>query len=153
MKTRMHQPKSFFYNKLWEGFKQFPKSLYLGSKKAPETSKEAALALLSASLACFFMMISHHLAETSVLTDIHIQNLGNLILNPNYYNFLKGSLGSFFGKEIIMFLSWLLSWILLSIYFRNKSIKTKSFFFVFFVLMIAATVMSWHPLFPYLPLS
>jgi hypothetical protein len=73
-----------FYSRIWQGFKRFPHILYQGSDKAPETSKEAVSALISASLACFVMMITHHLAEISISTDINIQKLGDWILDSKY---------------------------------------------------------------------
>jgi hypothetical protein len=52
----------------------------------------------------------------------------------------------------MLLVGWLVSWVVLGNLWKDKNIKAKTMLFWFFTLIIAATAMSWHPLFPYLPL-
>jgi hypothetical protein len=53
----------------------------------------------------------------------------------------------------MLLIGWLVSWPILHYLWKDRQIKAKTILFWFFALMIAATAMSWHPLFPYLPLT
>jgi hypothetical protein len=52
----------------------------------------------------------------------------------------------------MLLIGWLVSWVILYFLWKDKQIKSKTIFFWIFFLFVAATAMSWHPLFPYLPL-
>jgi hypothetical protein len=140
------------YHKIWEHFKQFPSGLARGSHQPPPTSGAAAAALISAGIGCFMMMVTHHLAETSTVRDRAIWSLGKWIPGSDTGDRLLGSIGSYTGKETILLCVWLGSWLVLHNLLQHRQIKTSTIFIWTFGLFVAATVMSWQPLFPYLPL-
>ncbi len=141
------------YSQMWNRFKGFPKFLAEGAKNPPNVSGPAAAALISAGIGCFTMMVTHHLSDTSKDTEKLVWELGKWIPGSDSTNKLWGNIGSYTGKETMLLLGWLISWLILSNLWRNKQIKSRTIFFWMFALFIAATAMSWHPLFPYLPLS
>ena len=128
------------YGKVWTTLKRFPTGLAKGSNHPPATSGPAAAALISAGIGCFTMMVTHHLADTSKATEKFIWGLGKWI--P----------GSDTGKETMLLVSWLVSWMILHNLLKNKQVKTSTIFLWAFGLIVSAAVMSWHPMFPYLPL-
>lgn len=140
------------YEKLWNRFKYFPSIFAKGSKQAPETSGSAAAALISVGIGCFMMMVTHHLAETSTTTDRFIWELGKWIPGSDTGDKLWGSIGSYTGKETMLLVAWLLSWLMLHNLLKYKQVKTRTIFLWTFGLLVVATVMTWQPLFPYLPL-
>lgn len=141
------------YGRFWKWFKQFPSILSQGAKHSPNGSGVAASAFVSTAIGCFTMMVVHHLAETSKARDAFIRKLGAWI--PGTYNPSKlwGNIGSYAGKETMLLVGWLVSWAILHQLWKHKQIKANSIFFWIFALMIAATAMCWHPLFPYMPLT
>lgn len=139
--------------RIWNQFKSFPKFLAAGSKHPPAKSGLAAAALISAGIGCVTMMFIHHLADTSKAREKFIWELGKWIPGSDNASELWGNIGSYTGKETVLIVSWLISWLMLSIIWQNKQIQSRIIFFWMFLLFIAATAMSWHPLFPYLPLS
>jgi hypothetical protein len=153
LKLQINPRKTPIYTQIWNGFKRFPKNLAKGSDHPPKVSGSAAAALISAAIGCLTMMLSHHLADTSQAGENFIWLLGSWIPGSHNQNPVQGNLGSYSGQETVLLISWLMSWLLLHLLLKDRQVKTKTIFFWFFVLMIAATVMSWHPLFPYLPLS
>ena len=98
------------------------------------------------------MMVTHHFAETSLEIDVFIWGLGKWIPGSGDDNKLWGTLGSYAGKETILLVGWLVSWFVLQGLLKHKQVKTKTIFMWTFGLIVAATVMTWQPLFLYLPL-
>ncbi|QLE55067.1 hypothetical protein [Nostoc sp. TCL26-01] len=141
------------YSRFWNYLKRFPRTLAEGSQNPPHSSGLAAAALISAGIGCFTMMVIHHLSDTSKAREKMIWELGKWIPGSDNPSKLWGNIGSYTGKETMLLLGWLISWAILSMLWHNKQIKSRTIFFWMSVLIIAATAMSWHPLFPYLPLS
>ncbi len=128
------------------------KKLLRGAKTAPDVSGPAAAALIAGGIGCVSMMVAHHLADTSKYRNNFVWFLGSWIPGSHGDNTAWGNIGSYSGKETILLISWLVSWPILHYLWRNKQIKTVSLFSWFLGLFLIATLMSWHPLFPYLPL-
>jgi hypothetical protein len=144
-----------FYSRTWNQLKSFPNGLAEGAKNPPNTSGSAAAALISAGIGCVTMMISHHFSDgdKSKTVENWLWTLGSWIPGSHNPSKLWGNIGSYTGKETMLLIGWLSSWLVLSLLWKNKQIKSRTIFFWMFVLFIAATVMSWHPIFPYLPLT
>lgn len=142
-----------FYGKFWSQLKRFPGSLSEGSETAPSVSGPAAAAIISAAIGCFIMMVSHHLGDTSKDINEMLWNLGSWIPGSKTNDEVWGNIGSYTGKETMLLVGWLVSWSILHMLWKNKQIKSRTIFFWMFALLVAATAMSWHPLFPYLPLT
>ncbi|MBR8829696.1 MAG: hypothetical protein N5P05_001351 [Chroococcopsis gigantea SAG 12.99] len=130
----------------------FPKRLIRGAKTPPEVSGPAAAALISAGIGCFSMMSAHHLADTSKFLDKIVWSLGGWIPGSHGDDHAWGNIGSYSGKETILLVTWLLSWVILHSVWRDKQIKANTLFSWFLGLFVVATIMTWHPLFPYLRL-
>ncbi|MBD2211594.1 hypothetical protein H6G64_20515 [Calothrix sp. FACHB-156] len=141
------------YSQIWETLKGFPRTLAAGSDNPPTVSGPAAAAFLSVGMGCFVMMVTHHLSDTSKNIENMVWNLGSWIPGSHNPSKLWGNIGSYTGKETMLLIAWLVSWFILSVLWNNKKIKPRTIFFWMSTLMVAATAMSWHPLFPYLPLS
>lgn len=141
------------YTLIWNQLKRFPKILSAGSKTAPTTSGSAAAALISAAIGCFVMMVTHHLSDTSKAREKIVWAIGSWIPGSHNPSELWGNIGSYTGKETMLLIGWFISWAILYVLWRKKNIKSRTIFFWLFSLLIAATAMSWHPLFPYLPLT
>ncbi|MBE9218429.1 hypothetical protein PN451_09640 [Dolichospermum planctonicum CS-1226] len=141
------------YGRFWQSCKQFPRFLAAGSNHPPTVSGPAAAALISAAIGCFTMMVAHHFSDTNKNIEKMIWSLGSWIPGSHNPSKMWGNIGSYSGKETILLISWLVSWAILSLLWNNKKIKSRTIFFWLFALMVAATAMSWHPLFPYLPLT
>jgi hypothetical protein len=143
------------YGKIWSSLKRFPNGLAKGANTSPNVSGPAAAALISAGIGCVTMMVSHHLSDGDKSKTIEnwLWTLGSWIPGSHNPSKLWGNIGSYTGKETMLLIGWLGSWIVLSQLWKNKQIKSRTMFFWMFLLFIAATVMSWHPIFPYLPLT
>ena len=142
------------YKRLWVKSKQFPQSLAQGSKNPPLVAGPAAAALISAGIGCFSMMLSHHFAvsDRTKVIDTVLGSLGSWIPGSHNPSKIWGNIGSYSGKETVLLITWLISWFVLHSLWKNKNIKAKTMIFWLLTLMIAATALCWHPLFPYLPL-
>lgn len=141
------------YQKVWDKFKYFSAIFATGSNQPPATSGSAAAALISVGIGCLTMMVTHHIAETSTAADRLIWGLGKWIPGSDTGDKLWGSIGSYAGKETMLLVGWLVSWPILHNLLKDKQIKTRTIFMWTFGSIVAATVMSWQPLFPYLPLT
>ncbi|OCR01190.1 hypothetical protein BCD67_17670 [Oscillatoriales cyanobacterium USR001] len=146
------EEKEPIYTSIWNKLKQFPNGLSKGSQQPPITSGPAAAALISASFGCFLMMVTHHLSDTSPAREKIVWAIGSWIPGSHNPNPIWGNIGSYSGKETMLLVGWLVSWPILYFVWKNKRVKSRTIFFWLFTLLIAATAMSWHPLFPYLPL-
>jgi hypothetical protein len=143
-----------WYGKIWKKFKQFPNFLAEGSKNPPKVSGFAAAALISAGIGCFAMMVTHHFSDTEKTKTIEniVWFLGSWIPGSKNPDEMWGNIGSYSGKETVMLIAWLVSWAILHFLWKDKNIKGNTIIFWLLGLIVAATAMSWHPLFPYLPL-
>jgi hypothetical protein len=142
------------YSRAWNGLKQFPGFLSKGSDRAPEKSGMAAAALISGGVGAVLMMISHHIADVNkdFQTVLH-KTIGAWMpgaVNPDP---MWGNIGSYAGKETVMLVGWLVSWAILHLWLKDKQVRSRTMFFWLISLYTIATAMSWHPLFPYLPLQ
>jgi hypothetical protein len=140
------------YSKIWQFLTHFPEKLSQGSNHPPEVSGPAAAALVSAAFSCFLLMVNQHFTSLFKAWDQIIWDLGSWIPGSKNPDPLYGEIGSYSGKETVMLIGWLISWLILHQFWKNKQIKTRTIFSYLFIFMVAATVMNWHPLFPYLPL-
>jgi hypothetical protein len=142
------------YGKIWGWLKHFPNGLAEGSSNPPNVSGPAAAALISAGIGCVTMMVTHHLsdADKSKATEKFVHSLGAWIPGSYSSSELWGNIGSYTGKETMLLVGWLVSWPILYVCLKKKNVKSRTIFFWMFALFVAATAMSWHPLFPYLPL-
>jgi hypothetical protein len=143
------------YARIWQQIRQFPKGLAAGSNDAPATSGPAAAALISSSIGAFTMMVTHHLsdADTSKATEKFVHSLGFWIPGSANPNPIEGNIGSYTGKETMLLVGWVVSWVILYLLLRNTQVRPRTIFFCTFVLLVASIAMCWHPLFPYLPLQ
>lgn len=140
------------YTLIWGRLKGFPKVLATGSQNPPKVSGPAGAALTSAGFGCFLMMVNQHLTVLYKPWDEFVWSLGSWIPGSHNPNQLYGEIGSYSGKETILLVGWLVSWSILHRLWQHRQINARTIFFWLFAFFIAATVMSWHPLFPYLPL-
>lgn len=140
------------YGIIWRQLKRFPQGLAKGAKNAPTVSGPAAAALISVSIGCLTMMITHHLSDTSKAREALVKSIGSWIPGSHNPSPIEGNIGSYAGKETMLLVGWMISWMILHALWKNKNIKGQTLFFWFFAIILAATLMSWHPAFPYLPL-
>lgn len=147
-----HSAPEPLYGLVWRRCKNFPGKLAAGSQTPPTASGSAAAALVSAGFGCFFLMVNQHLTNLSKDWDNFVWALGSWIPGSHNPDELYGSLGSYSGKETLLLIGWLGSWLLLSRLWGHRQIKAKTIFFWLFTFFTTATIMAWHPLFPYLPL-
>jgi len=142
--------KTRFYEKIWQSLKLFPTFFSQGAKQSPKYNGPAAAAFLSTGIGAWAMMISHHLADSSKTIDSFIWSLGSWIAGSHNPSKLWGNIGSYSGKETILLIFWLGSWFVLHQFWREKNISSRIIFLGMFFLFVVSTVMTWHPLFPYL---
>jgi hypothetical protein len=141
-----------WYTRFWNWCKQFPAILATGSSTPPDTAGIAAAALISAAIGALMMMVTHHLADTSVDRERSIEWLGSWMPGSQSTDPVTGNIGSYAGKETMLLVCWLVSWVILHDLLQYRQVSTRTIFFGTFGLLVAAIVMCWHPLFPYLPL-
>lgn len=148
----MNEP---WYGILWHKIKHFPGKIARGNQNPPELSGKATAALLSGAIGCITMMIFHHISDSDKTKTVEnkILKLGSWIPGADSPDPLWGNIGNYAGKETILLISWLVSWVILHFWLRNKNVKAGKLLFWLITLMTLATAMSWHPLFPYLPLA
>ncbi|NEN96983.1 MAG: hypothetical protein F6K50_16030 [Moorea sp. SIO3I7] len=140
------------YSQFWTQLKQFPKGLASGSKSPPTLSGPAAAALLSAAFSCFLLMVNQHLTSIYKVWNKIVWDLGGWIPGSRNPDPIYGEIGSYSGKETVMLVGWLLSWFILAQLWQNRQVQAKTLIFWLFTFIAAATIMNWHPIFPYLPL-
>ncbi len=144
-----------WYGRFWGFIKQFPNFLSEGNSNPPIVSGEAAAAFLSAAIGCVTMMVTHHLsdADQSKATEKFVHSLGKWIPGSANPDPMWGNIGSYTGKETMLLVGWLVSWPILYFLLKDKQVKTTTMFVWLIGLMTLATIMCWHPIFPYLPLT
>ncbi|MDJ1185524.1 hypothetical protein PMH09_20265 [Roseofilum sp. BLCC_M143] len=140
------------YTKFWNQLKQFPGGLATGADVAPTVSGPAAAALVSAAFSCFLLMVNQHICSISKAWNTTVWMLGDWIPGSKNPDPIYGEIGSYSGKETVMLVGWLISWWILHQCWKNREVPFSTIFFCLFTFIVAATVMNWHPLFPYLPL-
>lgn len=145
----MSQP---LYLRVGNWLKQFPQSIATGAPDAPTVSGPAAAALLSAAFSCFLLMVNQHLTVVFKSWNAIVWSLGDWIPGSRTSDQVYGEIGSYSGKETIMLMGWLLSWVLLHQLWKKRNIHASSLYGSLIFFLVAATVMNWHPIFPYLPL-
>lgn len=141
-----------WYTKLGNKLKQFPQGLAQGSENPPSSSGAGAAALISAAIGCFLLMVNQHFTSVFKTWENIIWSFGDWIPGSKNPDQLYGEIGSYSGKETVLLVAWLGSWLFLSWFWRDRDLKTGTIFSCLFFLLVAATVMNWHPLFPYMPL-
>lgn len=152
MQTTQHHSAHPPYVQLWNGLKQFPHVLATGSSENPTVSGPAAAALVSAAFSCFALMVNQHICSLFKSWEKIVWSLGSWIPGSHNPDPIYGEIGSYSGKETVMLIAWLGSWFLLAQLWKRQQIRLSSIFGSLFFFVVAATVMNWHPLFPYLPL-
>jgi hypothetical protein len=141
------------YTQFWNWSKQFPAILATGANQPPQTSGVAAAAFISAAIGAVTMMVTHHAAETSTARSQFIHRLGYWLPGSTNAAPGMGNIGSYAGKETMLLVGWIVSWVILHYLLQHRQVRPKTIFFSTFSLFTAAIVMCWHPLFPYLPLQ
>ena len=141
------------YTQFWNWLKKFPAILATGANQPPQTSGVAAAAFISAAIGAVTMMVTHHAAETSTVRSQFIHRLGYWLPGSTNAAPGMGNIGSYSGKETMLLVGWLISWVILHYLLKYRQVRPKTIFFSTFSLFTAAIVMCWHPLFPYLPLQ
>ncbi len=151
--SRSHNlQKTPIYGKVWAQLKQFPKGLAAGAQESPLVSGPAAAALMSAAFSCFLLMVNQHITVVFKTWNDIVWTLGSWIPGSKNPDPLYGEIGSYSGKETIMLVGWLGSWLILHQLWKYRQIRARSMFLGLLTFLVAATVMNWHPIFPYLPL-
>ena len=155
MNTRSRQLRSGtlpWYTHFWNWLKQFPAILATGASTPPQTSGVAAAALISAAIGAVTVMVTHHLASTSKVRDRFVDSLGYWMPGSTNPDPVAGNIGSYAGKETMLLVGWLLSWLVLHNLLKHRQVRPRTICFGTFGLLLVAIAMCWHPLFPYLPL-
>ncbi|WP_071516919.1 hypothetical protein [Geitlerinema sp. PCC 9228] len=140
------------YLKVWNFLKNFPSQLSKGATNTPDTNGPAAAAILSATFSCFFLMVNQHIAMLSTTWKNWLWTLGAWIPGSHNPDDLYGRIGPYAGKATLLLLAWLASWLILHQFLKNRDLRPGTIFFWSILFIVAATVMNWHPLFPYAPL-
>lgn len=144
--------KQRFYKVIWEELKNFPRGLALGNKNSPNVSGPGAAAFISPGIGAFLMMLIHHLADSYKPLEELLCQLGSWIPGTYNHDLMYGHIGSFSGKQTILLIGWLVSWLFLGLIWRDRYVKISTILFWMFASFMAATIMIWPPLFPYLSL-
>lgn len=152
MAKRLSVASEPFYTRFWNRLKRFPQVLHQGSHNPPATSGPAAAFLISGGIGAVTMMVVHHLSDTSKDRENIVRTIGSWIPGSVNLDPMWGNIGSYAGKETFMLIGWLVSLSILYPLLKNKQVKPRTIFFWLFGLFTLATAMTWHPLFPYLPL-
>jgi hypothetical protein len=141
------------YSSLWFNLRSFPGLIHRGSNNPPATSGAAAAFLISGGIGSVIMMIIHHIVDVSEDFKDLVKSFGSWIPGAISKDPMWGNIGSYAGKETAMLLGWLVSLTILYPLLKNRQVKSITMFCWLFGLYTLATVMSWHPAIPYLPLQ
>ena len=60
---------------------------------------------------------------------------------------LHQGIGPYSGKELLLFITWFVSWPILHVVMRRRELNLKKWFGSFMVGMLVATVLMWPPVF------
>jgi hypothetical protein len=153
MKKTSANPIEPFYVSWWLKLREFPAFIHQGSANPPENSGGAAAFLISGGIGAVTMMVVHHLSDTSKTTESFVKQVGSWIPGAVSQDPMWGNIGSYAGKETFLLIGWLVSLAILYPLLREKQMRSSTIFFWLFSLYTLAAAMSWHPLFPYLPLQ
>lgn len=146
---KSHRP---IYVRAWNALRNFPCGLAQGAKTAPEHNGPAFAALISGGIGSLVMMIFNHFSDTNKEFEAFVWSLGSWMPGSKTGDKTYGEIGSYSGKMTVMLVAWLVSWAVLGYVLRNRSISPRVMFTTLMAVFVAATVMCWYPLFPYLPL-
>src|SRR3972149_3879596 len=58
---------------------------------------------------------------------------------------LNAGIGPYSGKELLMIVSWLVSWVVLHFALRNKQLNVRKWFAVVMALLLVAVLLVWPP--------
>jgi hypothetical protein len=141
------------YSSLWFKLRAFPDLIYRGSNTPPTSSGAAAALLISGGIGSVVMMIVHHISDVSKDFQSMVKNFGSWIPGAVSQDPMWGNIGSYAGKETAMLFGWLVSLAILYPLLKDRQVKSITIFSWLFGLYTLATVMSWHPAIPYLPLQ
>ena len=99
----------------------------------------AAAAYLSASLGILALALSHLFSEKSESVKNAVHHLGKF--------WMPGAegIGPYSGKETIQLLVWLLTWLILHLWFRKKNISVRWSGILFLIILGIATTLLWPP--------
>ena len=113
----------------------------MASKTNLEKSGAAQAALLSAMLGVLALALANLATEISEAAKTRIHNLGKL--------WMPGAegIGPYSGKETILLLTWLVSWILLDRWLRVKELNHRLALVIFLIGIGSATTLLWPPVF------
>jgi hypothetical protein len=153
MKENTPQSPRPFYTNWWLNLREFPAFIHRGSPTSPQYSGAAAAFLISGGIGAVTMMVVHHLSDTSKPTESFVKQVGSWMPGAVSQNPMWGNIGSYAGKETFLLIGWLVSLAILYPLLKNRPVKATTIFFWLFSLYTLAAVMSWHPMFPYLPLQ
>lgn len=142
-----------FYVTGWLKLREFPAVIHRGAQQPPQSSGSAAAFLVSGGIGAVTMMVVHHLSDTSKPIENFVKQVGHWIPGAANPDPMWGNIGSYAGKETFLLLGWLASLAILYPWLKDKQVRSSTIFFWLFGLYTLATAMSWHPLFPYLPLQ
>ena len=138
---------------LGDRLKDFPKTLSKGSSDAPKVSGPAAAAFTSAGFSCFMLMVNQHFSSVFERWNAIVWSIGDWIPGSRNPDPFYGEIGSYTGKETIMLISWLVSWLILHQIWKAKQIQSTTMIVLLMFFLVCATIMNWHPIFPYLALA
>lgn len=60
---------------------------------------------------------------------------------------LHSGIGPYSGKVVLMLVAWAVSWPVLHVVLRRREVHVRTWFGVFLVLLLVATVLMWPPVF------
>ncbi len=63
---------------------------------------------------------------------------------------LNAGIGPYSGKELLMFVAWVVSWVVLHAILRKREANLKRWFGIFLVLLLVATLLVWPPIFEFI---
>jgi hypothetical protein len=139
--------------RFWTALRNFPGFLERGAANPPDTNGMAAAALIAPGIGALVMMLSHHFSEVSEATEKFVWSMGYWMPGSKTGDPIYGEIGSYSGKATFLLIGWLVSWVVLHFLLRDRNVKPGVIFGSMMLLFVAATVMAWHPIFPYLPLQ
>lgn len=99
----------------------------------------AAAAITSSMIGILSLSISHLLSVVSQASKTIIHEIGKLWI-PG-----ADAIGPYGGKETIMLIGWVVSWVILHYALRNRDVKLSYYTIVFMIGVGVATLFVWSP--------